>query len=141
MVDADAVADERLSAFPNPGPKRNSPMAAPMASFSARRHMLTLIIDWAARRPRWVKCTTYTDAAVGLEQRVDGLVERGVAVLVVEGTGRVALRTAAVVRPVCALSSLSNRRVSPSVADISTNCAWGSVSSGTCQAQPRSGSA
>ena len=57
------------------------------------------------------------------------------------GTGRVALRMAAVVRPVRSLSSISNRRVSPSVADMSTNWACGSVSSGTCQAQPRSGSA
>ena len=31
--------------------------------------------------------------------------------------------------------------VSPSVADMMMNCAWGSSTSGTCQAQPRSGSA
>ena len=50
---------KRLSALPNPGPKRKSPMAAPMASFSARVHTLMLISDWArSTADAWVKCTT-----------------------------------------------------------------------------------
>jgi len=50
-------------------------------------------------------------------------------------------RTTAVGRPVRRVRSVWNRSTSPSVADISTNCACGSSSSGTCHAQPRSGSA
>lgn len=57
------------------------------------------------------------------------------------GTGRVAERTTEVGRPVRRVRSSSNRFTSPSVADIRTNCACGSSSSGICQAQPRSGSA
>ena len=57
------------------------------------------------------------------------------------GTGRSADWTTAVGRPVRRVRSSSNLVTSPSVADISTNCARGSSSSGTCQAQPRSGSA
>ncbi|OLE30295.1 MAG: hypothetical protein AUG44_01605 [Actinobacteria bacterium 13_1_20CM_3_71_11] len=57
------------------------------------------------------------------------------------GTGRSAVCTTAVGRPVRRVRSSTNRVVSPSVADISTNCACGSSISGTCQAQPRSGSA
>ncbi len=57
------------------------------------------------------------------------------------GTGRSTELTTAVGRPVRQVRSASNRETSPSVADISRNCALGSSSSGTCQAQPRSGSA
>ena len=49
--------------------------------------------------------------------------------------------TARTGRPVRRGRSSTNRVTSPSVADISTNCTWGSSSSGTCHAQPRSGSA
>ena len=133
---------KRLSARPNPAPNRNSPMAAPMASFSAREHMFTLISDCArSTASRWVKCTTYTGTR-SVSSSVSIVSCRAVRrYSYSSGTGRVALRIAAVVRPVRSLSSSSNRRVSPSVADISRNCAWGSVSSGTCHAQPRSGSA
>ena len=57
------------------------------------------------------------------------------------GTGRSAERTTAVGRPVRLVRSSTNRLTSPSVADINRNCACGSSISGTCQAQPRSGSA
>jgi hypothetical protein len=57
------------------------------------------------------------------------------------GTGRSADWITAVGRPVRQVRSVSNLVTSPSVADISTNCARGSSSRGTCQAQPRSGSA
>ena len=57
------------------------------------------------------------------------------------GTGRSAFVITAVGRPVRRVRSFSKRVTSPSVADIRTNCALGSSSSGTCQAQPRSGSA
>jgi hypothetical protein len=53
----------------------------------------------------------------------------------------VALLTTTVGRPVLRSRSPTNRRTSPRVADIRTNCACGSVRSGTCHAQPRSGSA
>ena len=49
--------------------------------------------------------------------------------------------TTAVGRPVRRVRSSTNRVTSPSVADISRNWACGSSISGTCQAQPRSGSA
>ena len=113
-----------------------------MASFSAREHTLTLISDWArSTASRWVKCTTYTGTR-SISSRVSMVSCSAVLrYSYSSGTGRVALRMAAVVRPVRSLSSTSNRRVSPSVADMSTNWACGSVSSGTCQAQPRSGSA
>ena len=57
------------------------------------------------------------------------------------GTGRSAERTVVVSRPVRRFSSSAKRSVGPNVADISTNWHCGSVSSGTCQAQPRCGSA
>jgi len=55
-------------------------------------------------------------------------------------TGRSTDVTVAVSRPVRRVRSSAKKVVSPSVADISTNCAFVSSSSGTCQAQPRSGS-
>ena len=57
------------------------------------------------------------------------------------GTGRVADRTVAVGRPVRRVRSASRSVTSPRVADMRISCVWGRVSSGTCQAQPRSGSA
>ncbi len=56
------------------------------------------------------------------------------------GTGRTASSTTAVSRPVRRVRSSTNGVTSPSVADISRNWVWGSSSSGTCQAQPRSDS-
>ena len=50
-------------------------------------------------------------------------------------------RTTAVVRPVRRVRSAWKRSTSPNVADIRTNWACGSSRIGTCQAQPRSGSA
>ena len=57
------------------------------------------------------------------------------------GTGRSTDATTAVARPVRRDRSSTKRVVSPSVADISRNCACGNSMIGTCQAQPRSGSA
>ncbi len=56
------------------------------------------------------------------------------------GTGRSAEVTTAVVRPVRRVRSFWNGVTSPRVADISTNWVRASSSSGTCHAQPRSGS-
>ena len=84
---------KRLSACPNPGPKRNSPMAAPMASFSAREHTLTLISDWArSTASRWVKWTTYTGTR-SVASRVSMVSCSAVwRYSYSSGTGRVALR-------------------------------------------------
>ena len=57
------------------------------------------------------------------------------------GTGRSAFLITAVGRLVRLMRSFSNRVTSPRVADIRMNWALGSSMSGTCQAQPRSGSA
>ena len=57
------------------------------------------------------------------------------------GTGRSAFLTTAVGQPVRLVRSSWNRVTSPRVADMRTNCALGSSMSGTCHAQPRSGSA
>ena len=57
------------------------------------------------------------------------------------GTGRTASATTAVSRPVRRDRSSVIVETSPSVADISRNWACRSSSSGTCQAQPRLGSA
>ena len=59
----------------------------------------------------------------------------------VRGTGRSVPATTAVERPVRRSRSSAKKSTSPSVADISRNCARGSSMIGTCQAQPRSGSA
>ncbi len=59
----------------------------------------------------------------------------------ISGTGRSADFTTAVDRPVRRVRSFSKKLTSPRVADISTNWVLGSSSSGTCHAQPRSGSA
>ena len=57
------------------------------------------------------------------------------------GTGRSVERTMAVSLPLRAVSALANLSESPMVADISKKVDWGIVSSGTCQATPRSRSA
>ena len=57
------------------------------------------------------------------------------------GTGRVTPPMTAVGRSVVASRRPASLVTSPSVADMITNCACGSSTSGTCQAQPRSGSA
>ncbi len=57
------------------------------------------------------------------------------------GTGRSSERTTASARSVNEGIFSTNSDTSPKVADISKNVAWGSVSSGICQALPRSGSA
>ena len=89
----------------------------------------------------WVKCTTYTGAwwVATSSSRVSasGVVDQAK----VSGTGRSASSTTATSRPVRRERSAAISAMSPSVADISTSCACGSSSSGTCQAQPRSGSA
>ncbi len=54
------------------------------------------------------------------------------------GTGREAFRTATTSRPVTSRSDASMARVSPSVADMSRKRVRSSMSSGTCQATPRS---
>ena len=57
------------------------------------------------------------------------------------GTGRTASSTTATSRPVRSCRSRTKKETSPRVADMSTICARGSSRSGTCQAQPRGGSA
>ena len=62
-------------------------------------------------------------------------------VCTLEEKDAIAELTTAAGRPVRRVRSRWNRLTSPSVADISTNCACGSSISGTCQAQPLAGSA
>src|SRR5699024_11850019 len=57
------------------------------------------------------------------------------------GTGLVAEVTTDESRPVVSSMVRQMSLVSPRVADMSTNCACGISSSGTCQAHPRAGSA
>jgi hypothetical protein len=117
-------------------------MVAAIASFSARVHTLMLINACAcSSAAACVKCTTYIGAC-----RVPSNSSRVSCSGVVtyeysSGTGRCASLTTAVGRPVRRVRSVTKRLTSPRVADIRMNCARGSSMSGTCQAQPRSGSA
>ena len=87
-----------------------------------------------------VKCTTYAGAWPVVTSSSTVSSSGSSDQLKLSGTGRSASATTAVSRPVRADRSAAISEMSPSVADISTNWAWGSSSSGTCQAQPRSGS-
>ena len=58
-----------------------------------------------------------------------------------KGTGLTASSMTATSRPVRSRMSAARKDTSPRVADMSTICACGSSRSGTCQAQPRCGSA
>jgi hypothetical protein len=88
-----------------------------------------------------VKWTTYAGAWWVVTSSSSVSASGVSAQLKVSGTGRSALVTVAVSRPVRRVRSAARSVTSPSVADISTNWAWGSSMSGTCHAQPRSGSA
>lgn len=57
------------------------------------------------------------------------------------GTGRGASSITSTAVPVIFSSLSAMGETSPNVALISRNCVWGRVSSGTCQAHPRSASA
>ena len=59
----------------------------------------------------------------------------------ISGTGRVAPETTSTSRPVCSSSAVVSQLTSPRVALMMIIWAWGSSERGTCQAQPRSGSA
>ncbi len=112
-----------------------------MASFSAREHTLMLISACArSTAAACEKCTMYTGAWFECTSS-DTVSWIGViAYRNVSGTGRCAEVTTAVDRPVRRVRSFSKKVTSPSVADMRRNCAFGSSSSGTCHAQPRSGS-
>ena len=131
----------RERVFPNPGLNRKPPISSAIRSFSSRVQTLMLVRAWArSSAAAWVKCTTYTGAwwVCNSSSRVSW---SGVSAQVwLRGTGRSTEVTTAVSRPVRRVRSSTNLVTSPRVADISTNWACGRVSSGTCQAQPRSGS-
>ena len=132
----------RDSVRPKPVENRNAPICSAIASFSSRLHMLMLMSACACSiAPACVGCTTYTGACPPASRPSTVSCSGVVTYDGYSGTGRSVLVTRAVSRPVRRVSDSWKRVTSPSVADISTNCACGSSSSGTCQAQPRSGSA
>jgi len=88
----------------------------------------------------WVKCTTYTGAWWVSTSSVRVSARCVIAHENDSGTGRSASSTIAVSRPLRRVRSAASSLMSPRVADISTNWVLVSSSSGTCQAQPRSGS-
>jgi hypothetical protein len=117
-------------------------MSSAMASFSARVHMLMLMSAIAcSTAAAWPGNTTYTGAWSVSSSSVSVSCNGVTRYEYVRGTGRTAERTTAVSRPVRRVRSSWNRVTSPSVADISRNWVSASSSNGTCQAQPRSGSA
>ena len=127
---------------PKPGPKRKSPIAA--ASSSLRRLAPRSTLSSAEARSTasfWEKCTTYTGALSCSTSRCSRSPIGSIAYSHSKGTGRTASSTTATSRPVRSRRSRTKKDTSPSVADMSTICACGSSSSGTCQAQPRWGSA
>ena len=126
---------------PKPAPNRKSPISSATRSFSSRVSLTVPFSELAcSAAAAWVKCTTY--AGTWLDSSSSSTVSgSGVTAQVkLSGTGRSASSTTEVSRPVRRARSSTNRSTGPSVADISRNCAWGSSISGTCQAQPRSGS-
>ncbi len=117
-------------------------MSSAIRSFSSRELTLTLISACAcSTAAACVKWTTYTGARC-VESSSSSVSCSGVETYSkCSGTGRSVLVTRAHSRPVRRSRSSWKRVTSPSVALMSTNCARVSSMSGTCQAQPRSGSA
>jgi hypothetical protein len=142
VVDADAVAHELGERLAEPRGEAEPADELGDLILLGRVSSLTLISDCArSTAEAWVKCTTYTGAwcvdSSSSSTSVSGVIRNWWT----RGMGRVAERTTATGRPVRSGSVSVNRVTSPSVADIKMNCASGSSSSGTCHAQPRSGSA
>ena len=136
------------SVLPNPAPKRTVAIRAAIASLSRvapvpeKRALVPRSSDVAcSTAAAWVKWTTYAGACPvsTSSSRVSSRVS--VDHVKLSGTGRSAWSTTAVSRPLRRATSSAIAVMSPRVADISRNCACGSSSSGTCHAQPRSGSA
>jgi hypothetical protein len=126
------------SVLPNPAAKRNPPTSSAISSFSARVSRLTLISDCARSTADGLgEVHDVHRGLVGGQQLLEHLGERRHPEVVHEGDGAGG-RADHGDGPAGALGQVSvNRVTSPSVADISTNWASGSSSSGTCQAQPR----
>ncbi len=132
----------RDSVLPKPAANRKPPMASAMASFSARVQTLMLISAWArSTAAACVKWTTYTGVWWVASSSSSVSVSETMRKSCTSGTGRVAERTTATGRDVRRVRSSTKRDTSPRVADSRMCCASVSSSSGTCQAQPRSGSA
>ena len=126
--------------LPNPAPNRKAPSLAAMPSLSGTGRRAVSSRVACSTAAACVKCTTYAGACpvVTSSSTVSSSGSRDQRKL--SGTGRSASATTAVSRPVRRDRSAAISDMSPRVADISTNWARGSSSSGTCQAQPRSGS-
>ena len=86
------------------------------------------------------KCTRYSGASP-LRRASSTVPSSGISTYSYDsGTGRGASATTSPSIPVRALSDAAMFDTSPNVALMSRNCVFGSVSSGTCHAQPRSAS-
>ena len=128
----------RDSVRPNPGENRKSAITSAIWSRSAR--LATVKLDNACARSSadaWVKCTMYTGARLVASRSCNVSVSGTRVYEKCSGTGRSTFAMTAVSRPVRSVRSLAKNFMSPRVADISTNWARFSSSSGTCQAQPR----
>ena len=126
---------------PNAVVKRKPPIASAIASRCSR---LTIRTEESACARSIAaaceKCTMYT-GAWPVSRSSSTVSCTGVrAYEKCSGTGRSTPVITAVGRPVRRDRSAAMPVTSPRVADIRTNCARGSRSSGTCHAQPRSGS-
>ncbi len=122
--------------------KRVSPRASRIAALSS------LVVSGSevsccasSAQSRWVKLTTYTGARPPVTRSYtvswSGVSRHSNS----SGTGLVVELTTAASTPVASSRRRAIPDMSPSVADISRKRACGSVTSGTCQAQPRSRSA
>ena len=132
----------RDSVLPNPAVKRKPPIASAIASRSSREQNLADSSDCARSSAlACVKWTTYAGARSTATSSSSSSCSGCSDHENTSGTGRSASSTSAVSRPVRRVRSSRNDSTSPSVADISRNCACGSIRIGTCQAHPRCGSA
>ena len=132
----------RFRVCPKPAENRKPAIRAAIASFSSLD--VTEIEDspWAvSTASSCEKCTMYTGAWWVLTSSSTFSCSGTSDHSNVSGMGRSAWATTATSRPVRSVRSASRRVVSPRVADIRRNRACGSSRRGTCQAQPREGSA
>ena len=140
VVDADALPQQLRQRLAEAGARTGRRRAArrARAAASARYHACSSEVA-CSTASSWVKCTTYTGAWRVVTSSSSVSASGVTAQVKVSGTGRSASVDDAVSRPVRRVRSAARSDRSPSVADISRNWACGSSSSGTCQAQPRSG--
>ncbi len=132
------------SVLPKPAPNRKAPIFSAMASLCCRSIRASPPTPSSrvacSTALACVKCTTYAGAWPVVTSSSTVSSSGSTDHRKLRGTGRSASSTTAVGRPVRRVRSAAISETSPRVADISTNCASGSSRSGTCHAQPRSGS-